>query len=514
MAVSQTLKLYPGTQDVVNNTSKLRILWKSTQTGDSRNNNTRTAKYWVSINGGAEKEYSVSYKLPKGKTKTILDTTITVPHDDFGNCKVAVRTWMDTKISAGVVQKSASITLTPIPRANTITAQDAYIGGTLRIAVARKSAAYLHTVTYQFGTVSGTIAADSAATEYELDIPDNWDVQMPDAKEKTITLTCVTYVGSSEIGRSTATAKVKTPATFAPVVSAKVVDINPVTIDLTGNASRLIRGASTAKATIEATALRGATIKSTKINGVSAEDLEVEAVQNGTFTFSATDSRDYTTEQAVNLSVIPYIPLSAIIEAERGAQGTNGLNVTVKGNYYSGTFGAEVNTLTLQYRVNGGAWQSVTPTIDGKTYAAEIALELDYQTTHNIDFRIADKVRTLNITRGIPRAIPLMMEGENWVRFNVPVYNVLPRYASDSDNDETALEAWLDELLAGMPSMSSMQIAFNCYPAVVGTTVFATLSKYSSDSYAVMHGASYNGATYLKTKQGVWSPTTKEVHGQ
>ena len=86
MAVSQTLKLYQGTQDAVNNTSKLRILWKSTQSGESYNNNTKTAKYWVSINGGAEKEYSVSYKLPKGKTQTILDTTITVPHDDFGNC--------------------------------------------------------------------------------------------------------------------------------------------------------------------------------------------------------------------------------------------------------------------------------------------------------------------------------------------------------------------------------------------------------------------------------------------
>ena len=55
MAVSQTLNLYQGTQDAVNNTSKLRILWKSTQSGESHNNNTRTAKYWVSINGGAEK---------------------------------------------------------------------------------------------------------------------------------------------------------------------------------------------------------------------------------------------------------------------------------------------------------------------------------------------------------------------------------------------------------------------------------------------------------------------------
>lgn len=510
MAVSQTLKLYQGTQDAVNNTSKLRILWKSTQSGESHNNNTRTAKYWVSINGGAEKEYSVSYKLPKGKTQTILDTTVTVPHDDLGKCSVKVRTWMDTKISAGVVQKSASVTLTPIPRANTITAQDAYIGGTMHIAVIRKSAAYLHTVTYQFGTISGTVAADSAATEYELAIPDNWALQMPNAKEMPITLTCITYSGGTEIGRKTATAKIKTPATFAPQITYKVVDINPTTIALTGNASRLIRGASTAKATIEATPLRGATIKSTKINGVSTAALEVEAVQNGTFVFSATDSRGYTTEQAVNLSVIPYIPLTAIIEAERAAQGTDGLTVTVKGNYYVGSIVAVVNALTFQYRVNGGAWQSGTPSIDGNTYSVELALELDYQTAHKIEFRIADKVTTLTPSLNIPRAIPQTMEGEGWIRHNVPVYQVCPRYNSDTDNDEGALEAWLDSLLSDMPNCSTMDIAFNSYPAVNGSTAFCKLSKYR-DCYAVVHGASYDGKVYLKSKNGAWSSTKKAV---
>ena len=513
MSVSQTLKLYQGTQDAVNNTSKLRILWKSTQSGESHNNNTRTAKYWVSVNGGAEMEYSVSYKLPKGKTQTILDTTITVPHDDFGNCKVAVRTWMDTRISAGVVQKSASITLTPIPRANTITAQDAYIGDTMRIAVARKSAAYLHTVTYQFGTISGTVAADSAATEYELAIPDNWALQMPNAKEMPITLTCVTHVGTEEIGRSTATAKTKTPATFAPQISLDVVDINPATIALTGNASRLIRGASTAKATIEATPLRGATIKSTKINGVSTAALEVEAVQNGTFVFSATDSRGYTTEQAVNLSVIPYIPLTAIIEAERAAQGTDGLTVTVKGNYYAGSIVAVVNALTFQYRVNGGAWQSGTPSIVGNTYSVTLDLELDYQTAHKIEFRISDKLTTLTPSLNIPRAIPQTMEGEGWIRHNVPVIQLESHdNYRGMDEDESGLEAWLEERMAEMPNMSSRMIAFACL-AVTGYTICAQLYKHDS-KYASVLGHSYDGVIYHKALyNGIWSATKKGAIG-
>lgn len=512
MAVSQTLKLYQGTQSPEGNASKLRILWESTQSGESHNNNTRTAKYWVSVNGGAETEYSVSYKLPKGKTQTILDTTITVPHDDFGNCEVVVRTWMDTRISAGVVQKSASVTLTPIPRANTISAADTMIGGTMKITVVRKSASYLHDILYSFQGITGKISEKSAETDIEFAIPANWDVEMPNAKTAPITLTCVTYAGSTEIGRKTTTAKILTDGAFAPSLTCKVVDINPTTIDLTGNANRLIRGVSTARATLAAAGLRGATIKTTKINGVSTAALEVEGVQSGSFMFSAVDSRGWETTQAVSLSMIPYIPLTALIEAEREAQGSNALTVIAKGNYYPGSFGAEANSLTVQYKADDSAWQSVTPTIDGNTYTVKIALSLDYQTAHALYFRIADKVVTLTPSRKIPKAIPLMMEGEDWVRFNVPIYQVLPRYASDSDNDESALEAWLDSLLDGMPDMSSMQIAWNCYPAVTGTTVFATLSKYTSGSYAVVFGASYDGRIYRKAKNGsVWGATVKEA---
>ena len=511
MAVSQTLKLYQGAQDAADNTSELRILWKSSQSGDSHNNNTRTANYWISVNGGTEQKYSVSYTLPKGKTQTILDVTITVPHDDLGKCSVKVRTWMDTKISAGVVQKSASIDLTHIPRANTITAGDAYIGGDMRISVVRKSASYLHSIEYAFGSLRGTIAERSAASEYDFHIPDDWDMEMTKSKTVPITLTCITYAGDTEIGRSTAKAQIKTDGTFAPQLSWNVVDINPATIALTGNAKRLVAGASTARATLGAVALRGATLAWRKINGVIVtEALEIPKVQNGAFTFAAKDSRGWETTEAASLSVIPYIPVTAIIEAERGAQGSNALTVTIKGYYYNGSFGEEINTLTVQYKADGGAWQTATPTISGNTYTATISLSLDYQTAHKLSFRIADKLATLTPSQSIPRAVPQTMEGEGWIRHNVPVYQVCPRYASDTDNDESALEAWLDGLLADMPNISTVDIAWNCYPAVNGSTVFGNLSKYR-DGYAVFYGASYDGKIYLKTKNGTWGATKKAV---
>ena len=511
MAVSQTLKLYQGAQDAVSNTSKLRILWKSTQSGDSHNNNTRTANYWISVNDGTEQKYSVNYTLPKGKTQTILDVTITVPHDDLGRCTVAVRTWMDTRTNTGVIQKSDEIDLTPIPRANTITAGDAYIGGDMRISVVRKSASHLHTIKYAFGSLAGTIADKSAASEYDFHIPDDWDMEMTKSKTAPITLTCITYAGDTEIGSSTAKAQIQTDGTFAPQLSWNVVDINPATIALTGNAKRLIAGASTARATLGAVALRGATLAWRKINGITVtEALEIPKVQNGSFVFTARDSRGWETTQAASLTVVPYIPLSAIIEAKRGAQGSNALTVIVKGNYFNGNFGSAANTLTLQYRADSGAWQTVTPTISGNTYTATINLSLDYQTAHGLYFRISDKLATLTPSQNIPRAIPQTMEGEGWIRHNVPAIRAVGNYGYEgrSDTSESGLESWLNSLMDMMPNQSVCDIMFVC-SAVTGFTVYGSLAKHS-DTYASMIGHSYDGNIYHKTLyNGVWNTTKK-----
>lgn len=145
MAVSQSLTLTESNVVTSSNTSKVRILWKSTQIGESWNGYTRTAKYYVSINGGAETEYLVSYTLPQNATATIVDTTITVTHKSDGSGSVKVRTWMDTGISANVVTQTKTLTLTTIARASSFDAlscNTAYFNGTMTYKYTPKSASY------------------------------------------------------------------------------------------------------------------------------------------------------------------------------------------------------------------------------------------------------------------------------------------------------------------------------------------------------------------------------------
>ena len=147
MAVSQSLTVteVANSTNVADNTSQVNIKWTSTQSGDSYNAYTRTAYYWISINGGEETKYSVSYTLPQNKTKTILNKTITVPHKSDGSGTVTVRTEMDTRISAGVVKKSAECILTTIPRATTmdsLSCSTAYFTGTLTYKYTPKTTAF------------------------------------------------------------------------------------------------------------------------------------------------------------------------------------------------------------------------------------------------------------------------------------------------------------------------------------------------------------------------------------
>ena len=133
MAVSQSLTLTEIEVDHSLNSSKVRILWQSTQTGESWNGYNNMATYYVSINDGEETSYNVSYTLPQNSTVTIADKTINVPHKPDGTASITVRTWMYTKISAGLIEKTQSLTLTTIPRPTTLdvlSCDTAYFNGT------------------------------------------------------------------------------------------------------------------------------------------------------------------------------------------------------------------------------------------------------------------------------------------------------------------------------------------------------------------------------------------------
>ena len=203
MAVSQTLTLTEVSHNNSANTSQVRILWQSTQSGESHNDYTRTAKYYISINGGAEIEYSVSYTLPQNTTKTILDTTITVAHKDNGSGTVKVRTYMETGISAGTVAKEEYLTLTTIPRASSITTASAItLGDKCKIKFTPLSASFWYKIEFSLGNWKSTTDIFSPGTTAAYvytghSLPYEVAEQFPNAKSGTMTATLYTFPSNS-----------------------------------------------------------------------------------------------------------------------------------------------------------------------------------------------------------------------------------------------------------------------------------------------------------------------------
>lgn len=259
MAVSQSLTVTQKSQSVEGNYSMVRIYWTSTQSGESYNNYTKTAYYYVSVNGGSETTYSVSYKLPKGSTRVVVDTTIKVEHKTDGTGSVSVRTWMATGISAGTITKSQSLTLDTIPRATTptLSASSADMGASVTISLPRASSSFTHDLAYQFNGGSWTSISTGVGTSYSWTVPDK-ATSIPNATSGTMRLRCITKSGSTTIGTKYVSLTAKVPSSVVPTVSA--VAHTEATSGLAAQFGAYIRDKSKLTITVTASGAKSSTI--------------------------------------------------------------------------------------------------------------------------------------------------------------------------------------------------------------------------------------------------------------
>lgn len=389
MAVSQTLTLteVAGSTNLSANTSKVRILWKSTQSGDSWNGYTRTAKYYISINGEAEREYTVSYTLPQASTNTILDTTISVTHKGDGSGTVKVRTWMDTRISAGVVEKTQSLTLTTIPRASTITsASNITLGTPCAIRWTPLSTAFRYKLNFSLSGYSYTTGAihpnTIAAYTYTGYTPSIADVA-PKITSKpptgTMTVTLYTYSDSNasvQIGSASSTTFTVTVPDNESTKPTVTMTLSPVT-PYTKFASLYLQGRSKVKATFSGSGKYGASVTSynmqaDEVNYASPYTSDT-LKKSGSVTIvgTATDSRGFSGTSSQSINVIAYDPpyiapsegyKSVVCERSTsdGTPSDKGTYLHIKGtrNYTKINTNGIVNTCSVRcrYKPEGGSW--------------------------------------------------------------------------------------------------------------------------------------------------------------
>lgn len=437
MAVSQSLTLTESNVVTSGNTSKVRILWKSTQSGDSWNGYTRTAKYYVSINGGAETEYLVNYTLPQNATATIVDTTITVNHKSDGSGTVAVRTWMDTRISAGVVTQSKSLNLTTIPRASSLDAlscSTAYFNGTLTYKYSPKSASFYNrcvialNLNGAFTTVKTVnlgqkTASQQTATvtlsESELSTIYN---KLPNTKKGTLRFTVSTYSNSgysTQIGDAVNKEITLTIPDIDATQPTATMTLTPVSSLASPFNTLYIKGKSKVTVALASGVGKyGASITSytVSVGGTSGNAPYTSGyftkAEEVTITGTVTDSRGYFRKYTQKITVIDYstpqilhISGESEVVAERCDSGGNFvdngtyLKIKAKRSYSKVISGTQKNFCSIRYRykTEGGsysAWTTILATTDTSDEIVTGALlgTLDVTSSYLVQVQAVDTI--------------------------------------------------------------------------------------------------------------------------
>lgn len=395
----------------------------------------------VSLNGkvvGTRDRYEEDQvSLGYNSSVTLVKGSATVAHDDDGTKTMAVAFSISmatgSYVPGPVSVTDKSMTLTAIPRASTIAASDANIGSVSTVVVGRKSTAYTHTVAVKFGGIAGCLNTDGelvstavkmTAATIPFAVPESFYGEIPDKASDKCTLTCTTYSGSSAIGtKETSFTVTAAKALCAPEVTVSVKDVNEDTLALSGDENTLIRYLSTARCFVSAQAKNAATVQSLAVEGQAVEEyVDFPNTEQGTFTAVCTDSRGYSGEDTATAELIPYVLLTCNPTAKRLSPTGGDALLTVKGNYYNGSFGAVENTLTLTCQIGDGEPIPMEAEITGNSYTAQIQLEgLDYTQSFAITVVAEDCVQPVPKTVTLYPGIPVFDWGKSDFAFHVPV---------------------------------------------------------------------------------------------
>lgn len=406
------------------------------------------------------------YVYPYNVTQVIAQGQITVTHNSDGSLNMPYNVSVpnvkaSNKYGVPAMAISGTWALTTIPRASGVSCSTANIGTAPTITISSASSSFTHTLTYTFGSLSGTIVERTSSTVYtSWAFPTTFYSQIGSATSGSGTITCYTYNGSTHIGTSTCpfTATVN-QGISSPTITATITDNNSVTRALTGDSSILVRYYSTAYVAMTATAHNGASLVRQSITNGSttfeASTATFANVENGVFSLSATDSRGFTTTVGRNLvtanKFVPYVRLTCNIENTKpDASG----NITVKcdGSYFNGSFGSVANTLTVRcrYKPQGGSyssWYTMTVTKNGNFYGAHYTFTIpsfNYLSTYVFECQATDKLATVSSSPNTAKSTPVFHWGEDNFVFEVPVI-----FNAGVDNSGAASAVATDQTIDG-----------------------------------------------------------------
>ena len=404
-------------------TNKSRLYLEADITGNGirfeGNQDQTLAVYWIDSKNGTILGASKTYKSINRDELNQITGYIDVPHNDDGTLSGYARTVWTKNGSNTYVPPStnvdANLTLTTIPRKSTATITGTpNIGSQITINTNRKSNIFTHTLTYTFGSLSGTIGTNVGAS-INWTIPTSFYAQIPNAKSGTMTITTKTYNGTTLVGTTTTNVTVYV-TNSNPTFNVAYKDTNTTTTGITGNNQHIVQNKSTLQFNItSASAKNSATLSSVKvtINGATqtqsissaTKDFNygtINVSSNTTATVVLTDSRGFTTTKSVAITVLSWSSPTALITLQRQSNYYTTTDIKVDANYSSLN---SHNTISIKYRIKKtttSTWGSYVTLNDNVTST----FQADNQYEWNVQVVVQDSLATttynLTLSVGTP----------------------------------------------------------------------------------------------------------------
>lgn len=423
-------------------TSNDRVKYKITVTQNSQNVNANTSNVTVSVRfyrtntgyttygsgtvyckiNGTTYSASVSPSQKITNSGIVLFTkTLNIGHNADGTKTLTTSAWISLNTPLTSNEQSYSQALTTIPRATTptLSASSVNLGSSVTINLPRASSSFTHTVTYKIGSASGTIGT-GLGTSVAWTPPLTLANQLPNSTSGTVTITVVTYNGSTKIGTKTINLTVKVPSSVVPTISS--ITLTEGVSGLAAKIGAFVQGQSKINVAVTAAGAYGSTISnyiskfgSSSFNGVSFTISNINTSGSVTLTVTVTDSRGRKATSTQTITILPYqIPeISSFTGIRCNQDGT----ANEDGQYVKLSYSYEISplnnkndkTITIAYKQVGASSYTTLKTESNYSADTTYVPSTVFSVDNSYDFKItvADYFKSVKYDLEITTAFTL-----------------------------------------------------------------------------------------------------------
>ena len=318
------------------------------------------------------------------------------------------------------------------------------MGTAYTVSIAKRVSSFRHTVTWAFGSASGTLGTAKAVdTSVGWTPSTDLSAQILTAMTGQGTVTCQTYYGDTSIGSTSVAFNLSVPSynviLGTPAITETGKDNTGTALTAKGiGATEVVAIMSIKRLVVSATTSYNATIKnisvsfggSTKTVSSGSFDDTFSGMMNGNLTITATDSRGIALASTYSQSYTfrdYFKPSVTSFDGDRASQtgDTGTLNAT--GTFWNKTAGTTANVLAGAISISATGATTIVPAENKWTTAFDVS-GVTYQNSYNFKIIVTDSFGfTAEKTYTLNASVPVLVKLKHTVRIyrNLIVSNII-----------------------------------------------------------------------------------------